>query len=226
MVSPYDWQEAIAHRAQFIESRIAAGVPVVALSVDEGIVVGTYRKRVQKVYEIYDRLMYAGIGQQSDIESLRVAAVDFSHREGFQRSEEDVSIQRVVNALSQPVKEAFANFSSAPWVARAMFMEVGDTCKDDRYYCLDYDGDFSTEHMRCCLAPDKDDEAKVEEELEKIGRDAPLTDVVAALKNVLEHTMSKEHASKHHEGQELALEVAVLFRNASGDRRFRLLEPA
>ncbi|MBS1713409.1 MAG: hypothetical protein JST30_03645 [Armatimonadetes bacterium] len=226
MISPFDWQEAITHRAQFIESRIAAGIPVLALSVDAGIVTATYRKRVQKVYEVYDRLMYAGIGQQSDIESLRVAAVDFSHREGFQRSENDVSIQRVVNALSQPVKEAFANFSSAPWVARAMFMEVGSACEDDRYYCLDYDGDFSTEHMRCCLAAEKADESVVETELEKIDRKAGLDDVVAALQGVLERTVSKEKATDQNEGAGLVFEAAVLLRDGSGDRRFRLLRPA
>src|SRR5512143_199130 len=110
MLTPYDWQEAIGHRAQFVEARIATGVPVVAISLDEGILAATYRRHTRKLFEIYDRLMYAAIGQQSDAESLRVAAIDFAHREGFQRSEQDVTIQRVVTAMSQPIKEAFANF--------------------------------------------------------------------------------------------------------------------
>lgn len=72
-----------------------------------------------------------------------MAAIDFAHQEGFQRSEEDVTIQRIVMAMSQPLKRAFGDFNSAPFVARALFAEVGDAAAEDKYYILDYDGDFS-----------------------------------------------------------------------------------
>lgn len=144
MLTPYDWQEGIGHRMSFIEGRLTAGSPILALSIDEGIIAFSYRRHSRKIFEIYDQLLYSAIGQQSDVESLRIAALDFAHQEGFNRSEKDVTIRRVVSALSSPIKRAFADFSSAPFVIRALFAEVGRTKAEDIYAILDYEGDFKT----------------------------------------------------------------------------------
>src|SRR3569832_1464768 len=127
MFTPYDWQEGIGNRAQYIEAKLAQGAPVVAVSLEDGILVFTYRRQARKIYEVYDRLIFAGIGQQSDVEALRMAAVDFA-------SEEDVTIQRVATALSAPLKIAFSDFSTSPLVARSLFAEVGPSIEDDLYY--------------------------------------------------------------------------------------------
>lgn len=84
----------------------------------------------------------AAIGQQSDVENLRVAALDFAHREGYTRSEQDVTIQRVVTALSAPIKKAFGDFSTAPLVVRALFAEVGPKPESDVFTVIDFDGDY------------------------------------------------------------------------------------
>jgi proteasome alpha subunit len=144
MLTPYDWQEGIGHRMSFIEGRLVTGSPILALSIEEGIVIFTYRRYSRKIFEIYDQLAYSAIGQQSDVESLRIAALDFAHQEGFNRSEKDVTIRRVVSALSAPIKRAFADFSSAPVVIRALFAEVATKPADDLYAVLDYEGDFKT----------------------------------------------------------------------------------
>src|SRR5580692_6290588 len=144
MITPYDWQEGIGNRAQYIEGRLATGSPVLAISLEAGILVFTYRRQARKIYEIYDRLIFAGIGQQSDVEAVRVAALEFASKEGFSRSEEDVTIQRVATAMSGPLKKAFSDFSSSPVVARSLFGEVGPTVAEDLYYVLDYDGDYTT----------------------------------------------------------------------------------
>lgn len=141
--TPYDWQEGIGNRVQYIESKLAQGVPVLALSIPDGIVVFTYRRQARKIFEVYDRLVFAGIGQQSDVEALRTAAVDFAHQEGYNRSEEDVTVQRVAMALSGPLKKAFADFNAAPVIARSLFAEVEDEPGEDAYYTLDYDGDYT-----------------------------------------------------------------------------------
>lgn len=142
MLTPYDWQEGIGHRASFIEGRLIEGAPVLALSIQEGIVLFSYRRHARKIYEIYDQLAFSAIGQQSDIEALRMAALEFAHQEGFNRSEKDVTIRRVVTALSGPMKRAFADFSSAPFVARSLFVEACTKMDDDTFAILDYDGDF------------------------------------------------------------------------------------
>lgn len=142
MMTPYDWQEGIGHRSSYIEARLQQGSPILALSVKEGIVVFTYHRHTRKIFEIYDALAMTGIGQQSDLEALRVAAIDFAHQEGFHRSERDVTLRRVVSAMSTPIKRAFADFNSPPFVVRCLFVEVAAKQGDDSFAVLDYEGDF------------------------------------------------------------------------------------
>lgn len=142
MLTPYDWQEGIGHRAAYIEGRLIEGAPVLAISLAEGILIFSYRRHARKIFEIYDQLAFSAIGQQSDVEALRMAALEFAHQEGFNRSERDVTIRRVVTALSGPMKRAFADFSSPPFVARSLFTEVGTKPELDTFAILDYDGDF------------------------------------------------------------------------------------
>jgi len=142
MLNPYDWQEAMNNRIAYIINRIEKGAPVLAVSINAGILMFTYRRQSPKIFEIYDKLAFAGLGQQSDIESIRVMAVEFAHREGFTRSEQDVTVQRVVTAVSGPVKKSFADFSYAPTLALSMFAELGSTPEQDCYYVVDFDGDY------------------------------------------------------------------------------------
>jgi len=153
MLTPFDWQEGVGHRAGYVEAKLAHGAPVLAASCREGVAIFTRRKQRDKVFEIYDRLAFSAIGQQSDIEALRVAAVEFAHREGYRGSEEDVTIQRVVTAISGPVKSAFGNFGSSPFVVRSLFAEVGETPDDDRFFVLDFDGDYSEHSGSAWVGP-------------------------------------------------------------------------
>lgn len=155
MVTPFDWQEGIGHRAGYVENKLAQGAPVLAISLPAGVLLYTGRRQRPKIHELYDRIAFSAIGQQSDIEAMRVAAVDFCHQEGYRRSEDDVSVQRVVAALSVPLKRAFADFSLAPVVARSLFAEVGDAPGADRFYVLDFDGDYAVHTDRAFVAADR-----------------------------------------------------------------------
>jgi proteasome alpha subunit len=143
MITPYDWQEGIGNRAQYVETRLSQGVPVVGVSLEQGVLLTTLRKNTPKLYEIYDRIGFGAIGLQSDIEAIRVAAVDFAHREGYGRSEADVTGHRVVTALTAPLKRAFGEFNSSPFVIRGIFAEVGETAAEDHFFLFEYDGDFT-----------------------------------------------------------------------------------
>src|SRR5580700_2953899 len=133
MLTPYDWQEGIGNRAQYIEGKLVSGSPVLAVSLPDGILLYTFRRQARKIYEIYDRLVFAGVGQQSDVEALRMSALEFASREGYNRSDEDVTIQRVATAMSAPLKRAFSDFSTSPLVARSLFGEVGSTLEEDLF---------------------------------------------------------------------------------------------
>lgn len=166
MLNPYDWQEAIGHRAQYVESRLADGVPVLAASCRDGIAVLTWRRvGTRKVFEIYDRLLFSGLGLQSDVEAIRIAAIEFAHREGFARSEQDVTVQRVVAGLSTSIKRSFADFNLSPVVATSLFAEVCDAPEDDSLMVLEYDGDYRVVGLLAVVAGTEKTRTELESKL-------------------------------------------------------------
>ena len=54
MMNPYDWQEAMSNRVAYISGRLENGAPVLAISLNVGILIFTYRRQSQKIFEIYD----------------------------------------------------------------------------------------------------------------------------------------------------------------------------
>ncbi len=224
MFTPYDWQEGIGHRAQYIQGKLSQGSPVLAVSLEAGILVFTYRRQARKIYEIYDRLIFAGIGQQSDVEAVRVAALEFASKEGFSRSEEDVTIQRVATAMSGPMKKAFSDFSSSPVVARSLFAEVGETPGEDLYYVIDYDGDYTTSRNFAIVSGSSEggpDGAKLLE----LQSSSP-EDAVEALKQVWLSFADPENTEAAEELQKgLAPEAVLLERSNLRENRFRILTP-
>lgn len=219
MFTPYDWQEGIGHRAQYVENKLAQGSPVLAVSLPDGILLLTYRRTSRKIFEIYDRLAFAAVGQQSDIESLRVAAVDFAHQEGFNRSEQDVTIQRVVTALSGPVKKAFADFSSAPFVARSLFAEVGTTPEQDTYAVLEYDGDFNTQKSYAFVADSGEAGSTLEARLTEIAEQGQaLKKATKALDDLWQSLRDEDQTMAG-----LEQEAVLLERSGARENRFRAL---
>jgi proteasome alpha subunit len=145
MYSPYDFNQTIVHRAEYVEERLKGGSPVVGISYDNGVLLFTVRRAPRKVFEIYDQMMFAALGNQADVEAVRLAAIDFCHQEGFQRSPDDVSVQRLVGfAISPPLKRAFGDPLTTPNVMRAIFAEMGKTPDKDAFFMLNYDGEFSS----------------------------------------------------------------------------------
>lgn len=215
MLTPYDWQEGIGHRAQFVESRLAQGAPILAISRPEGIVMVTGRRQVPKLVEIYDRMALGAIGQQSDVEAIRVAAVEFAHREGFNRSEEDVTVQRLVAGLSTSIKRAFSDFNTSPIVARALFAEVNESPAADVFVVLDFDGDYRTHSLH----------AAVVGKTPEFGLDEALSEIQAGPGTLKESTDALVDLWKKltPESGDLTLEGLLLDRSPLRENRFRTL---
>ena len=222
MLTPYDWQEGIGNRAQYIEGKLSQGAPVLALSRPEGVLMLTYRRQARKIYEIYDRLVFAGVGQQSDVEAVRNAALEFASREGFARSEEDVTIQRVVSAMSTPLKRAFADFGGAPAVARSIFAEVGETPEDDTYFVLDYDGDYAVSKGRAAVAGTLETGETLDKALAELDSETGLDETIESLKPIWARAVDPE-GEKGDATEGLTLEVALMDRRPGRENRFRVL---
>jgi proteasome alpha subunit len=235
MVSPYDFNQSIAHRAEYVEERLKGGVPVVGISYDNGVLLFSARRTQRKVFEIYDKLMYSAIGNNSDVEAVRLASIDFAHQEGFARSADDVSIQRLVGfTLSPPLKRSFGDSFNTPNVLRAMFAEVGTTPARDSFFVLNYDGDFSSHSGFAVVAGSEAAEDAMRQELGKeSGTDltSALRRATAALRIGMRDAApsDEEDATETTDGlQELLdsggeIEAGILERNSPRESKFRLL---
>ncbi|MBC8103104.1 MAG: hypothetical protein H7Z41_11010 [Cytophagales bacterium] len=139
----YDFNNAVQQRNEYVEDRLKDGSPVVAISFDEGILLLTLRTTQRKVFEVYDRLMMGALGKQSDIETLRLAAIDSAHKEGFERSPDDVSVQRLVGfGLSPAIRRVYNDQYAIPLTVRAVFAEMHRSSGEDHLFVLNYDGEF------------------------------------------------------------------------------------
>ncbi len=217
MLNPYDWQEAMNNRIAYILNRIEKGAPVLAVSLDAGILLFTYRRQSPKIFEIYDRLVFAGLGQQSDIESIRVAAIEFAHREGFTRSEQDVTVQRVVTAVSGPIKKSFADFSYAPTLAISLFAELGSSSEQDAFFIVDFDGDYHLHKGSVVLSGRSELKKPLHEVI------TPKTTVDKAVKQLQELWIEVASVDGHDEVvlDGMTPEVLLLERNSTRENVFR-----
>jgi proteasome alpha subunit len=238
MYSPYDFNQSIAHRAEYVEERLKNGSPVVGISYDNGVLLFTVKRTQRKVFEIYDQLMYSAIGAQADVEAVRLAAIDFAHQEGFSRSPDDVSIQRLVGfVLSPAIKRAFSDPMTSPNVLRAVFAEVGKTPERDSFFVLNYDGEFTNSSRFAFAGGSTPAEDAMRAELER-HNDIP--DLQSALSRALaswkagstshveDDDVDNEDGKKKHTAADEALEsgefeAAVLERNTPRESKFRLL---
>jgi proteasome alpha subunit len=143
---PYRWVEAVANRREYIETQLGSGSPIVALQYEGGILFVTLGRARQKLFEVYDRIGMGAIGHPGDIERLRMAAIELASTEGFTRSAADVSLRRLAYySLSPVLKAAFEQVYGAPYLARMLFAEIGDTPRDDLFLRVEYDGAIATD---------------------------------------------------------------------------------
>ena len=247
MYSPYDFNQSIAHRAEYVEERLKGGAPVVCLSYDKGVLLFTVKRTQRKVFEVYDKLMYSAIGNQADVEAVRLAAIDFAHQEGFTRSPDDVSIQRMVGfAISPPLKRSFGDAYNTPNVLRAVFAEIGTTPEKDSFFVLNYDGEFTTHSGFAVVAGSDAAENAMTKKLEEFSdvpdlatalgraRDAWRIGSLDASRDEEDDDATSESSTRNDEktdGDALAealkhghLEAGILERNTSRESKFRLLK--
>ncbi|MCG9895642.1 MAG: hypothetical protein MH204_09225, partial [Fimbriimonadaceae bacterium] len=200
-------------RARYVEARLKGGLPAVAVSLPGGVLIAALRGPIRKVFEVYDRIGMVGMGVQTDFEALRVAAVEYCHKEGYQRSPEDVTLERLSYGLGTSIKKAFSDLRQTPLVARALLAEAGDTPEGDSFTLLDYDGDFTSSKTGLVLTGRPEDE----EPLRRSIQDMPADPEEAA------QAVGAALRAAYVGETPVHLEAGFIRRSEPGDRKFRLL---
>jgi proteasome alpha subunit len=140
---PYRWIEAVGNRRHYLDEQFRKGSPVVAASFSDGILLLTFSRGTSKLYEIYDRLAFAGMGHPADLEKLRFHLLELAHVEGFNRSPSDVTGARLMkNGLAPLIKQAFEEIYKAPFIVKILLAELGPKPERDLFLTVNYDGAF------------------------------------------------------------------------------------
>jgi proteasome alpha subunit len=247
---PYRWVEAISNRREYIETQLASGSPIVAVSCAEGILFVTVGRGRQKIFEIYDRIAMGAIGHPGDIERLRMAAIELASTEGFTRSAADVSLRRLAfYSLSPVMKSAFEQVYGAPFLARLLFAEVGATEESDLFLRVEYDGTIFTNAAQssaqregfAAIAGNRESSEAMERHLRTAHKSRPsLSAALNAAINawIVAHLASADSETKDNPTPEQisaaraerlgagGIEAALLERNAARSIRYRTLTEA
>jgi proteasome alpha subunit len=246
MEEPFRWVEAIQARREYIETQLAGGSPIAAVSCVDGVLFVTVSREQRKLFEVYDRIAMGAIGHPGDIERLRMNAIEVTSSEGFNRSAQDVSLRRLAAySLSPLLKKAFEEIYGPPFLARMLFVELGRNGAPDLLLQLDYDGAFrsngsegSTSEPFAALSGKTHSARKMEEFL----RAKPLAGLTAeealpfavdawtvghwSLAEEPETAMPEAGAIAAHREEQLqkgSLEAVLLDRNAPAHCAFRAL---
>ncbi|MBM3214987.1 proteasome subunit alpha [Candidatus Poribacteria bacterium] len=178
---PARWLQSIENRIQYVEGRLRKGSPAVGLPFANGAVLFTVCPKGQrKVYEVYDRLALAAIGHPADVERLRMMAIDLAHTEGFMRSADDVTLQRLLHfGIAPQVKTAFDEMWRAPIIAKMLMVELAPNGSAPQFFTLNYDGNFQSRSSFGVAAGTPEAEESMEEALRNRQTAAPtLSDVL------------------------------------------------
>jgi proteasome alpha subunit len=151
-VSP---EQIIADKAKFARTNIAKGRALVALECEDGIIVvaETFSRTLRKINEIYDRIIFAGVGKYNEYDQLRQGGVRWADVEGYRYSREDVHAKALANLYAQILGQTFTH-DLKPMEVEILIAEVGWDTAGDELYRVTFDGLVVDEDKFCVLPVD------------------------------------------------------------------------
>ncbi len=140
MDEPFRWMEAIATRHSYVQDKIKKGQPVIGVPYKDGALLLGFAPQPGKVFEIYDRIALGALGHPADVEKLRMVLLDTAHLEGFNRSEKDVTLARILQfGIAPGMKQNFEEIARAPYLVQLLLAEI-DFNGHSLFFRMNYDG--------------------------------------------------------------------------------------
>ena len=217
-VSP---EQLMKDRADFARKGIARGRSVAVVRYADGLLFVSENPSaaLHKVSEIYDRIAFAAVGRYNEFENLRIAGVRLADMRGYSYDRRDVTGRGLANAYAQTLGTIFSSGGEKPYEIEIFVAEVGDGAGDDQVFRLTFDGQVVEEHDFAVMGGAADSVTTYLRERYRLGlsRDDALRLVVAALghNDTGDRTIPADD-----------LEVAVLDRTRTQERKFKRLLPA
>ncbi len=81
-------------------------------------------RTLHKISEIYDRIVFAGVGKYNEFEQLRVAGIRHADTKGFAYSREDVDARSLANLYAQHLGQVFTH-EMKPLEVEILVAELG-----------------------------------------------------------------------------------------------------
>ena len=217
-VSP---EQLMKDRADFARKGIARGRSVVVVQYADGVLFASENpsQALHKVSEIYDRIAFAAVGRYNEFENLRIAGVRLADMRGYAYDRRDVTGRGLANAYAQTLGTIFSSGGEKPYEVELFVAEIGDVASDDQIYRLTYDGQVADEHRYAVMGGAADTVASYLEGQYTDG--APLAEALRVAVASLGHSEKSDRVIPAED-----LEVAVLDRTRSQDRKFSRIRPA
>lgn len=137
---PFRWMEAISTRHNYVQEKLKKGQPVLAVPYKDGALVMGFTAQPGKIFEVYDRIALGSLGHPADVERLRMTLLDMAHVEGFNRSDKDVTIARLLQfGIAPAMKQNFEEVMRAPYLVKLLLAEI-DFDNKPLFFRLNYDG--------------------------------------------------------------------------------------
>ncbi|ROR90714.1 proteasome subunit alpha [Nocardioides aurantiacus] len=217
-VSP---EQLMKDRADFARKGIARGRSVAVVRYTDGLLFVSENPSaaLHKVSELYDRIAFAAVGRYNEFENLRIAGVRLADMRGYSYDRRDVTGRGLANAYAQTLGTIFSSGGEKPYEIEIFVAEVGDGAADDQVFRLTFDGQVVEEKDHAVMGGAADSVTSYLRERYRLGlsRDEALRLAVAALG----HNDSADRTIPPED-----LEVAVLDRTRTQERKFKRLLPA
>ena len=139
-------EQLMKDRADFAQKGIARGRSLVAVELDEGILLCAENpsRNLRKVSEIYDRIGFAGVGRYNEYDQLRIAGIRHADLKGYTYSRGDVDSQALANNYAQMLGQIFTH-ETKPLEVEILVAAVGYERKGDRLFHIRFDGSVTDE---------------------------------------------------------------------------------
>jgi proteasome alpha subunit len=202
--------------SDYAHKGIARGRSVVGLEFDDGILflAENPSATLHKISEIYDRIVFAGVGKYSEFEELRIAGIRLADLRGYSYGREDVKARDLANAYSQALSTIFTQ-QMKPYEVEILVGEVDGEAAGATIYHVLFDGSITDEEGFVAIGGHAEELTGVLQQRHDVSSD--LRTSVRMAVEVLGAPESRTIPSDQ-------IEAGVLDRTRTQRRKFRRLE--